>query len=57
MRWFTRWWWIYLLKDCSGWTNFWCRVMNHPNGVVWYTSAEGACEPDYHCKDCGEDLG
>lgn len=33
----------------------WCRILGHPNGVVYYTMT--GTEPDMHCKDCGEDLG
>lgn len=55
MLWFTISWWKYLLTDCTGWTNFWCRVRGHPYGVGWYNA--GGLEPDMQCRNCGEDLG
>ena len=33
----------------------WCRLCNHPTGVVWYNS--GGFEPDMRCQNCGDDLG
>ena len=33
----------------------WCRVRNHPAGVVFYNC--GGLEPDMTCRGCGEDLG
>ena len=55
MYWLTYNWWKYLLKGCTGWTNFWCRIRNHNCGVVWHNVA--GVEPDMHCRKCGEDLG
>jgi hypothetical protein len=63
MKWFSREWWAYLLakrkrrdrKYCSRWSLFWCRVRNHPAGVIWYDASGD--EPDMHCQNCGEDLG
>ena len=55
MKWFSLSWWLYLFDGCTGWTNFWCRVRNHPGGVVWYNV--NALEPDMRCNNCGEDLG
>lgn len=55
MKWFTLMWWRYLLTDCKGWTNFWCRVRGHPYGVAWYNP--GGMEPDMRCNNCDEDLG
>ena len=57
IMWLTKNWWSYLLKDCKGPAHFLCRMRGHPCGVVWFTSDPNACEPDMHCKDCGEDLG
>ena len=37
------------------WQAVWCRLRNHPNGVVWYNA--GGLDPDMTCKDCGDDLG
>jgi hypothetical protein len=54
MRWFMWSWWQYLLTDCSGWTNFICRVRGHPCGIWWYS---GGDDPDTRCKNCGDDLG
>jgi hypothetical protein len=53
-RWFTISWWKYLLKGCTGWRNFWCRVSIHKCGIVYYNPT--GLEPDWHCKNCGEDL-
>jgi len=33
----------------------WCRMRNHPCGVVWYNGS--GLEPDMTCKNCGDDLG
>ena len=55
MKWLKPSWWKYLLKDCTGWTNFVCRIKGHPYGVVYYNPS--GLEPDMHCKNCGEDLG
>jgi hypothetical protein len=54
-RWFTSGWWQYLLGDCRGWTNFWCRVKGHPSGPIFYNV--GGSEPDDRCQDCGEHIG
>ena len=41
-----------------GYTSFFrrlcCRFKGHPCGC-WYYNAYGL-EPDYHCKDCGDEL-
>lgn len=55
MKWFTKTWWSYLLKGCTGWTNFWCRAGGHKAGPVWLNT--GGTEPDMHCRHCGEDIG
>jgi hypothetical protein len=55
MHWFTRSWWRYLLKGCTGWRHFVCRLKGHPCGEVFYNV--GGLEPDMHCKGCGDDLG
>jgi hypothetical protein len=57
VRWFTRDWWDYLLDDCSGVENFFCRIDFHSCGVVWYNFDPNRLEPDMRCKNCGEDLG
>lgn len=31
-----------------------CRLLGHPAGVVWY---DHGSEPDYHCRNCFDDLG
>lgn len=69
MKWFSRWWWSYLFERPdhyarryqSDWLaidwlkRLWCRLRNHPAGVVWYNP--GKFEPNMRCKDCGDDLG
>lgn len=42
-------------KDCYSQVRYWCRRLGHPNGIVYFNV--GGSEPDYSCKDCGEDLG
>lgn len=63
-RWFTSSWWGYIFGPMNGrysdewfWRIriVWCRIRNHPAGVVWYNP--GGFEPDMICKNCGEDLG
>lgn len=55
MKWLELSWYKYLFNGCSGINNFICRIKGHPNGIVYYNV--NAFEPDYHCIDCGEDLG
>ena len=31
-----------------------CRYKGHPNGQVYYNP--NGYEPDYHCKDCGDEI-
>jgi len=52
-KWFTPWWWKYLLRNNTGVRNIMCRARGHYS-VVWYC---GDLEPDMHCENCGEDLG
>lgn len=58
-RWFNIWWWKHLFRPRN--TQFpwyvviWCRLRNHPDGVVWYDP--DGIEPDMHCENCGDDLG
>lgn len=51
--------WRYLLSKPNGraskWSTFWCRVKGHPCGIVYYTGPS-ALEPDYSCKNCGDEL-
>ena len=60
-KWFNRGWYQYLRmrtpysKDVPRWAHLWCRIRNHPHGVVYYNPS--GLEPDMRCKDCGEDLG
>jgi hypothetical protein len=54
-RWVRPSWWRYLLADCTGWRNFWCRVRGHPYDVHW--SNPYGLEPDMRCQNCDEDLG
>ena len=56
------WWWRYILarrtwrgRDVHLAQVIWCRLRNHPAGVVWYNA--GGTEPDMHCRHCGDDLG
>jgi hypothetical protein len=57
---FSQWFWKYLLEqkayeDISWVSVIWCRLRNHPAGVVWYNP--NGYEPDMHCKNCGDNLG
>ena len=55
MRWFTVSWWKYLLAKPLSFRAFICRIKGHPAGIVFYNlNGQG---PDYHCKNCGDDLG
>ena len=58
MKWFSAWWYKYLFSEINGsiswFSTIWCRLRNHPAGVIWYTSE---WEPDMHCKNCGDNLG
>lgn len=59
MQWFSLDWWKYLLaKPARGTTigrAFWCRIKNHPSGLVWYNPC--GLEPDMRCKNCGDFIG
>lgn len=52
--------WKYLLRKAddptytSKWRRFWCRWNFHPNGT-WYYNPCGY-EPNYTCKDCGDQI-
>lgn len=55
--WFTIGWWKYLLaKPAYGislWTAFHCRRKGHA-GIIFYNPQGDA--PDFHCKNCYDDL-
>lgn len=57
--WFQSWWYPYLFAKRDPWTPWhivlWCRLRGHPCGMVFYNP--GGTEPDYHCKDCGDEIG
>jgi len=59
-KWFSIWWYKYLFAkpsnyfDVSWFTAIWCRLRNHPAGVVYYNPS--GWEPNYHCKNCGDEL-
>jgi len=65
MKYFTLWFWSYIFhrpmrsryNDEWHWKLrlIWCRMRNHPAGVVWYNP--NGYEPDMTCKNCGEDIG
>ncbi len=59
MRWFTKWWWSLLLAPIahnSTWFNsIICRLRGHPKGPVYYNI--GGSEPNWHCQNCGDNLG
>jgi len=50
-------WYKYLFTDLGDekWIRFWCRIGGHKCGTIYYNP--GGYEPDYHCINCGEDLG
>jgi len=60
LQWFSKHWWKYLLEEprdkhyTSSWKRFWCRARGHPSGCWYYNP--GGSEPDYRCKDCGDEL-
>lgn len=64
-RWFTVSWWGHIFAPIKvsryhdEWfpriRTVWCRIRGHPAGIVFYNP--GGLEPDYRCKNCGEDLG
>ena len=61
-RWVDPYWWRYLLATPEAdrgqlrdlFHAFKCRLKNHPDGPVWYNPS--GLEPDYHCKNCGDEL-
>jgi len=62
-KWFNKEWYKYLFAkkdpywsdEVSWFTVLQCRYKGHPYGVVYYNAT--GLEPDYHCKNCGDDLG
>lgn len=52
-------WWKYLLEKPHYTSNrsrsFWCRAKGHPAGPVYHNIC--GTEPDWHCLNCGDDLG
>ena len=57
LHWFRLWWWRFLLEDCAGWRNFWCRVRGHPAGPIFFQTSVLADEPNWYCRNCGEYIG
>jgi len=58
LTWFHKDWWVYLLerpKGVSRWTAFWCRASGHPAGPRFYNPY--GLEPDWHCRNCNDNLG
>jgi hypothetical protein len=53
MRWFDSNWYEYLFESSFSIKKLWCRLRGHPCGCVYYSSG---LEPDYHCKNCGDEL-
>ena len=49
----------YMLEPTRGYTSrigtAWCRLRSHPAGIVFFNP--GGLEPDYHCRNCGDDCG
>jgi hypothetical protein len=59
LTWFRPSWWKYLLEPPRGGlgrlATIRCRAMGHPCGPVWYNCS--GLEPDWRCRDCGDNLG
>ncbi|MCK9597315.1 hypothetical protein M0R19_09090 [Candidatus Pacearchaeota archaeon] len=61
LRWFMPSWYQYLFSKADDPTyttwyrRLWCRINRHPCGS-WYFNPSGY-EPDYTCKNCGDQLG
>lgn len=53
-RWFTAYWWKYLLEKPCNRTKFWCRIKGHPDGPIWYNI--NGTEPDMRCQNCKDEL-
>lgn len=57
-KWFDIWWYKILFAKPArdtGWLKaIWCRLRNHPAGIVYYNPS--GFEPNYHCKNCGDEL-
>jgi len=46
----------YCWKGNTGLRNFLCRLVRHPCGYWFYNYRWEASEPDYHCKNCNEEI-
>jgi hypothetical protein len=55
MKWFTLSWYKYLFTPWLGFKVLFCRIKGHPNGPIYFNP--GGLEPNWKCKDCGEDIG
>jgi hypothetical protein len=59
-HWFDRSWYQYLFAkfDDPGWCpwyeHLWCRMNGHPAGQIYFNP--GGYEPDYRCKECGDEI-
>ena len=56
MRWFSKYFWSYLLEKPCTVRKFFCRVKGHEK-PIWYTSEIDATEPDMRCQNCLDDIG
>jgi len=61
LRWFMPSWYQYLFaKPDKPYYTSWikrliCRINRHKCGCIWFNP--GRLEPDYTCKNCGDELG
>lgn len=60
MKWFSLYWYKYLFAkpDDPHYTDFWkrllCRIRGHPYGIIYYNI--NGIEPNYQCKNCGDEI-
>lgn len=53
-KWFTYHWYKYLFEKPINVITFICRLKGHPNGIIYFNPS--GFEPNYQCKDCGDEL-
>ena len=46
--------WKYIWSKPRNLTKVLCRIRNHPYGPVYFNP--GGLEPDYRCKNCGDNI-
>jgi hypothetical protein len=55
VRYFTRWFWAYMLEKPVTLRKLICRYRGHKAGMIWNNA--GGLSPNTKCRNCGDDIG